>query len=179
MTLTIVLRPLSVTLAALLVLLSPLAVPGAQFGIIAIAAALTAYNGFRTRTVAPVFLALLLIEVCYGSTAGGSSLPYLIAVVVFVALQRFVALPSWADRDGWRVSDLVRTTLTGYLMSALILVVSTVIGTGAVNADGWWFRIAALGYTPALMTVLVLVPLTGVIVRRMAVPFRRAILFGQ
>lgn len=162
----------------LILCLLPLADAEGTLWLLAIVAAITVYEGARAPVVYSMLAIVLAVELIYGADIGVSSLGYLGAVALFSLARRFVSIPAWAAQEGWHIVDAFRASLCGVLLYLVNIVLSIVIGNILFGYGNILLRIQGLSDVHEIVIPLILCSGTFVVVRRMAMPFRREILFG-
>lgn len=156
----------------------PVLGPGALLVMVASVSALTAYHGLRTRSVYTVVAILVGIELVYGFDVGVLSLAYLTAVMVLVALRRFVALPAWAARRGWRLADVLQATVLAYALFWMIQTGGILIEHFIYGYGQTFQRFLMMARASDMRWALAVIVIALVILRRIDEPFRHAIYFG-
>jgi hypothetical protein len=168
--------PAAVLFGALLI--APVVHRDGQLWLIAAAAALAAYYGMTARSVYGATAVLLVTDVLYGGFVGSTSVAFIGAVLAALFVRRYISLPVWANRDGWRVGDVVRTLLLAWFICAGTVLLSVLVGDALYGFGRPWTRIAGIASPAIAFQPLVVSALVCIVVRRVTIPFRRAILFG-
>jgi hypothetical protein len=139
---------------------------------------LCAYAGTDRRAVGTMTALLFVIELLFGFDVGILSLSYLGTVLVYSLTSRFISLAPWSASDGWRPADAVRALAAAWAFSVCAIVLSVCVGAlyghGAFPAR----LVSELGLS-RLLAVLPLSLAFLVVFRRMDIPFRKRIRFGQ
>ena len=162
----------------LILCLLPLADAEGMLWLIAAVAAMTVYEGARAPIVYSMLAMILAVELIYGADVGVSSLGYISAVGLYSMARRFISIPAWATQDGWHVADALRASLFGLLFYLVTVIASTVIGNILFAYGNVLLRLQSLVDVHAIVVPFCICSATMIVMRRMAMPFRREILFG-
>jgi hypothetical protein len=160
------------------VLLAPALHPNGQLWVIAVASTAVVYWGIRGPVVYTLLLLLVATEVLYGGDVGSVSGAFAVTVGVLVLLRRVITIQSWASQEGWRVGDMLRTVVVAWVFTLCVVALSILVGDVLFGYDRLWVRILSLWSVRIMGTSFVVCTVASVMLRRMTVPFRRAILFG-
>lgn len=159
-------------------LLMPALHPDGQLWVIAVASTAVMYWGARTPVVYTIVLLLVGVEVLYGGDVGSVSGAFVVTVAVLALLRRVISIQPWAAREGWGIGDLLRTVALSWVCSLCVVALSLLVGDMLFGYDRLWIRVQSMWNAPLLRTTFVVCVVSSVMLRRMTVPFRRAILFG-
>ena len=152
--------------------------PGALSLMIAVVSAITAYQGFRANMVYGMVAIFLGVELLYGFDIGTLSLSYLTAALIITVVRRFVTIPAWAARRGWRPLDGVQAVIVAYALFWMVqmgnlLIEHFVYGYGQLSQR---FLLMASG--SGMQWALVVIVGMLIVLRRIDEPFRHPIHFG-
>jgi hypothetical protein len=178
MTTHMLMRTVLRVLCGVILMLVPVFRPDGQLWMIAALSTLTVYEGATTRVVYGSTVFLALSEIIYGGDVGVASIGYICAVVLFLMVRRFLSVTAWSTQDGWRLVDAARTLVAGVLFCMSALACSVVAGHLIFGYGLIAERIVSLLTTGYIIPIVWICAATAVIVRRIAIPFRREILFG-
>jgi hypothetical protein len=153
-------------------------VPGAVLIVPVLMGSLLAYAGTERHVLWWGTLLLLATEAAFGADLGIFSLAFLGVALMLRAVSRFVAFTPWAAQEGWAPTDGIRAMATASTLAVLMIggavLVGAVYGHGAIG-----MRLASELAPSRLIVVPPLCVLVLVILRRMDIPFRKPIRFGQ
>jgi hypothetical protein len=158
---------------------APFVDPRGSWVLLAVVAALVTYYGFQSNVIYSGFCVLLGVEMLYGFPPAVLSLAYLLVAYACIGMQRFISMVPWSHRDGWALGECLQAIFFAWVFSLSTLVVSVPVGALLYRWGMMGLRVQSL-LDPSLAIILLLFS-AGVLiaVRRMTIPFRRAILFGS
>lgn len=158
-------------------LAAPLVPEAAPLGMLSLAA-LIAYDGVVRHTVWYIFLFLLALELLFGFDIGAFTLPYLIGLALWKALQHIVALAPWANVDGWHASDMARAAGSAAVLWAVMMFAAVAVEAVIYAHSAFAGRfLLALGTVPWEFLVFYGV-FVLILLHRIDVSFRERIHFG-
>jgi hypothetical protein len=161
-----------------LVTLGPLVSPPPFPFIPAVAGALLAYDGTDRRTLALVCSFLIIVELAGGIHLGMLSLSFLGTALLLSLAGRVFAVPPWAGADGWHPADMLRAMLVATLLALAMMAGSILIGATVYGLGSPLVRLAVMLTPNTVGTLAAVAAAMLVALRRIDVPFRRAIRFG-
>lgn len=162
-----------------------IAVAGAQmFGssnvpwIVAAVVAATMYYQFHSHIVYGAIAFLVVADLIAGSDVGVLPIAYMVVVGCAMAIRHFIAFPDWSVRGGWRAVDIIQSSVVALLLTMMTEVLSVFIGNVMFSYGETAARVAVLFRVVGVAEVLLVCVFVLIILRRIEMPFRRAITFG-
>lgn len=161
-----------------IMLVAPVAGPGWVVFVLATVAAVTSYRGPHRHTVYGLLAVLFGIELIYGFDVGVLSLSYMLAVLVFVLVQRVITIASWPSVSGWHATDALRAFFVACGLYAVMASGGVTIGHYVYGYTHGATRLQIMFASQNIAWAAIAIALILVILRRADEPFHRRISFG-
>jgi hypothetical protein len=146
--------------------------------IVILAACCLAFYGTSRSLVIGWVGILIILEGITGHDVGVFALPFLIASILWLLSQSVIMLPPWHGSDSWRLIEGIRTVCIA-VATALMMV----MGATAVESFIYGYGFFVLRLTTVLRMIVWWQLVGGcaallLLLKRLEVPWRRAIHFG-
>jgi hypothetical protein len=167
-------RVLIFLLAVIVPLLFPISVPV----LFVVTGALLAYDGPNRTLVPSVTAVLMSMELIGGWDLGMMSLPWCMAVALWIIAGRVMNISPWSQRDGWNVVDVIVTACSAAVIAGIMTIGSVVVAAEIYGFGMVFGRLISVLSLPNIGFIAAVSLATVIVLRRIDVPFRRTIHFG-